>query len=86
MVEGIPDVLMKYIETNILANEAISKYWQYVLKNNIGEIPNSIYYTIYYDIPNVLKFEIYKLLNVGNFDLVAKSSNYFILKFNGNLV
>lgn len=42
--------------------------------------------SIYYDIPNVLKFKIYGLLNANNADLVVKFLNYSILKFNDDLV
>lgn len=44
--------------------------------------------SIYYDIPNVLKFKIYGLLtnNNNNRDLVIKFLNYSIFKFNDDLI
>ncbi|ODQ44204.1 hypothetical protein PICMEDRAFT_179368 [Pichia membranifaciens NRRL Y-2026] len=42
--------------------------------------------SIYYDIPNVLKYKIYGLLNANNTELVVKFLNYSILKFNEDLV
>lgn len=74
------EIIDKYNEFNIL--NLIINFLTDLLSWSLENPPISIYY----DIPNVLKFQIYGLLNKNNNEIVLKFLNYSIFKFNEDLM